>query len=213
MRGPTTAIVNPNTCSVKPQLNYQLPLLPDSMIHHKPLAFQDKRIVYYRYEDIGRSYGVSRSRRVLSPQRLLKKFDLVRDFIQFNLGLPRAERDAILGILRYWAYYGVVYVKQARISEDEYISKATYWRAIRRLRTLGMINVINRYIIRPHAQISNLYRLDKLVLLIARYLAEHGTSFMEKWLQPYLAMPGSLFWRNFVAGCRSSPGCFPGYDT
>jgi hypothetical protein len=43
--------------------------------------------------------------------------------------------------------------------------------------------------------------LDRLLLVIARYLAEHGVPFYQKWLQPYLAMSGSQFWPLF----RRSP--------
>lgn len=191
--------------SVNPPVNSQLPLFPDSMIHHKPLAFGNKRIVYYRGMRIDESYGVSPSRRVLSTGLLLKRFDQVRDCLQFTLGVPCRERDAVLGILRYWAYYGAVYIKQSQLSMDQNISKATFWRAIRRLRDRGLIRVINRFILRPHAQISNLYRLDRLMLIIARYLAEHGVKFLEKWLRPYLIMPGSQFWRDYLPARGSSP--------
>ena len=52
---------------------------PGSVIHHKPYqVLPDKIIVSYK--SIERApYGVSRSYRVLSPQLLLRKFDLVRD--------------------------------------------------------------------------------------------------------------------------------------
>ena len=192
---------------VNPPVNSQLPLFSGSMIHHKVSALRNERIVYYRDQDIEKAYGVSRSRRVLSPQLLLKKFDQVRDCLEFTLGLTRCERRAILGILRYWAYYGSVYTKQAQVCEDENISKATYWRAMRRLRNLGLIRVINRFIIRPHAQISNLYRLDKLMLVLARYLAEHGTQFYEKWLSPLLSMPGTRAWGLLFSKIPAALGC------
>ena len=190
---------------VNPPLNSQLPLFSDSMIHHKVSQLPERIIVSYKYIERYKRYGVSSSRRVLSPQLLLKRFDQVRDCLQYALGLPTGEREAVLRILRFWAYYGQVYVKQAQISENPGVSKATYWRAIRRLKDRGLIRVINRFVIRPHAQISNLYQLDKLVLVIARWLAEHGTGFLERWLQPYLSAPGRVFWTLFLVSGRGAP--------
>lgn len=201
---PTTTLEHPFS-PVKLPLNSQLPLIPDSMIHHKESPHHDRIVVSYRNMNSGRSYGVSRTYRVLSPQLLLKKFDQVRDFLEFTLGLTTAEREGTLRLLRLWAYYGKVYPKAAQICEDPGCSKATYWRTVRQLVDRGLVQRVNRYVIRPHAQISNLYRLDKLVLLIARYLAERGTCFREKWLKPYLVIPGCLFW-----GAVVSTPCSPG---
>ena len=97
-------------------------------------------------------------------------------------------------LLRLWAYYGQVYPKESQITEDPGCSKTTFWRTIRLLQDEGLVHVINRYVVRPHAQISNLYRLDRLILVIARYLAEHGTQFYQDWLRPYLSLPGATFW-------------------
>ncbi len=196
-------------CPVK-SINSQLPLpFPDLMIHHKPRLPRKKVIVYYNGIERGNPYGVSRSRRILSPGLLLKKFDYIRDCLQYTIGLTTAQREATLRLLRYWAYYGHVYVKEAQVTSEPGCSKVTYWRTIRLLRELGLVQVINRYVIRPHAQISNLYRLDRLALLLARYLAEHGTRFREKWLSPALTMPGQQFWSDLLgglsSGCRGSP--------
>lgn len=170
----------------------------ESMIHHKVPLQKDKKIVYSGGVPLSPLYGVSSSRRVLSKQLFIKKQYRVFNFLKFTLGFPNRESEAVLGLLRYWAYYGVVYAKQAQVSEDQNVSKASFWRAVRRLRDRDLVTVVNRFIIRPHAQISNLYRLDRLLLLIARYLAEHGTAFYEKWLQPYLTMPGSQFWPSIL---------------
>ena len=208
-----SAINSPTTvaqpfCPVKPSNNSQLPLFPVSMIHHKScLPGSSKVIVSYgNYRE--RPYGVSRSRRVLSPQLLLKKFDLVRDCLQSVLGLTTAQREVTLRLLRFWAYYGKVYPKEATITEQPGCKKVTFWRTIRLLKDMGLISVVHRYVLRPHAQISNLYRLDRLALLLARYLAEHGTHFWEKWLRPALAMPGQQFWSQIflTPGDRVGPG-------
>lgn len=187
-------------------VNSQLPLfpetLPGSVIHHKPREPRRKEIISYSLLRERRGYGVSSSRRILSPQSFLKRYDKIRDFLEFTLGFSTAEREATQRLLRFWAYYGHVYVKQSQVSTDPGVSKATYWRAIRRLRDLGLIRVVNRFVIRPHAQISNRYELDQLVIVLARYLAEHGAPFRDRFLLPALAMPGRQFW----AFLSRSPG-------
>jgi len=216
----TTTATNLNVahpfCSVKPEINTQFPLFPDTMIHHNNLGEKKRIIVSNSVLRRDGPYGVSPSRRVLSPGLFLKRHDNIRQFLKGVLGLTPRKAEAILRLLRLWAYYGNVYPKAVRVAYDPSritaacygiiadhplsatgepgCSKATFWRAIRELESRGLILVVNRYVIRPHAQISNLYRLDRLILVIARYLAEHGVAFREKWLKPYLFMPGSQFW-------------------
>lgn len=180
----------------------------NSMIHHKSLS-NNKRIIYpSNLKKLPSSYGVSQFRRVLTPELYIKKFDYLRDCLRYTLGMTTAQREVTLRLLRYWAYYGQVYPKEATVTEAPGCKKATYWRTIRYLRELGLIEVVNRFIIRPHAQISNLYRLDNLVLLLARYLAEHGVQFFEEWLKPALAMPGQMFWSQIYQSqeVRAGPG-------
>jgi len=143
-------------------------------------------------------YGVSSSNRVLTPGLLLKKFDYIRDYLQYTLGLPTAQRAVILRLLPLWAYYGSVYPKETQITKLPGCSKATFWRTIKVLESIGLIRVVNRYLMRPQAQISNLYLLHNLIVVIARYLAEHGQNFKEKWIRPFLIMPGSQFWPQLV---------------
>lgn len=192
---------------VKSQLNTQLPLLTDSVIHHNLSGTRSNRIVYYKGIRECKSYGVSSSRRILSKALFLKKYDQVRHALEEVCHLAPGQREAALRLLRYWAYYGQVYVKEASVTVEPGCSKATYWRMVRSLKDRGLITVINRFIIRPHAQISNLYKFDRLLLLIARYLAEHGTQFAEKWLKPMLSLPGSQFWSQFrITGVEVKPG-------
>ncbi|GAJ17253.1 unnamed protein product, partial [marine sediment metagenome] len=70
------------------------------------------------------------------------------------LGLETRERDAIFKLLELYIYYGKVYPKAADIADQAYISKRTFWRAIGKLREIGVIEVLNRYA--RHRQISNL---------------------------------------------------------
>ena len=190
-------------CPVKSTLSSQLPLFPDSMIHHKGPPIHSRIIVSYSNMCKDRRYGVSRSQRVLPPQLLFKKYDLIRDFLTFTLGQTVAQREVTLRLLRLWAYYGKVYPKESSITELPGCSKATFWRTVKLLEESNLLQVINRYVIRPHAQISNLYRFDKLLIVIARYLAEHGVAFLEKWLEPYLQLPGRVFWGS-LAPCQES---------
>lgn len=175
---------------------------PNTLIHHKvPLSIDKPIIVSYSNFNSG-PYGVSRSRRAITSSLFIKKFDRIRDGLSEVVGLTRAQRDVALELLRLWSYYGLVYPKEAHITEDSWTSKATFWRTVKILKELGLVQVVRRYVVRPHAQISNLYRLDRLALLLARYLAEHGVAFWEKWLTPVLAMPGRQFWSQIY----SSPG-------
>lgn len=180
----------------------------NSMIHHKAPQLPEKIIVSYKSIERGNPYGVSQARRVLSPQLLLKEFDYIRDCLDYTLGLSCSQREVALRLLRLWAYYGYVYPKESTITEQPGCSKATFWRTIKLLKELGLIHVIPRFVIREHAQISNLYRLDRLVLLLARYLGEHGHRFYENWLTPALTMPARAFWSQIYQApeARAGPG-------
>ena len=213
--------------SVKPQLNTQFPLFPDSVIHHKVLYPHIVGKTLLDIKNKGKRYGVSSASKLLPVSLFRKKYDLVKLCLKSAVGLPDCQVEAIMRLLRVQAYYGSAYPKAAQIAGDfqdppaapfipypGYVppqrhhwatSRATFWRAIRQLKELGLVMVINRYLIRPHAQISNLYRLDKLLILIARYLAEHGQRFNEKWLRPFLLVSGSLFWHQYLLPGRRSP--------
>lgn len=191
---------------VKPQSINKLSTPPNSMIHHKDHSFTNTIIYKYKKKNTPTPYGVSSSYRVLSPQLLLKKHDCIRNCLDDILELTPSQREVIFRLLRFWAYYGYVYPKEAQVTSEPGCSKATFWRTIRYLKQMGMITVINRYVLRPHAQISNLYRLDRLIVLLARYLAEHGAHFYEKWLEPYLSMPGRLFWGEIYRTSEARAG-------
>lgn len=184
---------------VKSDSSSWLTLPVDSMIHHKVSLSKNKKMIVSYSGYRGKPYGVSKAQRVLSPQLLLKKFDYIRDCLDNVLKLTTAQREVTIRLLRLWAYYGNVYPKEAQVTSAPGCSKATYWRTLRSLKELGLIVVVNRYVIRPHAQISNLYRLDKLVILLARYLAEHIAHVWPDWLWPYLHKPWPEFW-NILRG-------------
>jgi len=147
------------------------------MAHHNPSNHNITLRIYYKRGVREREgYGVPRTRRILTTGLFHKRHDQIRHLLVY-LGLENRERDAIFGLLRLYCYYGKTYPKAADLAGDEQISKRTFWRAIHKLRSLGVIEVVNRYF--NHRQISNLYRLDKLVVMIARLLVEHGQQFND----------------------------------
>lgn len=202
--------------NVKYPINTQLPLFLDTMIHHKEEGPRSRRIVFYRGIDRGKHYGVSSASRVLPVSLFRKKYELVQSCLKSALGLSHAQVEATMRLIRLQCYYGTVYPKAQQVADgfQEFppkpfvpypgylpplkhrwgCSRATFWRTINHLKGLGLITVINRYIMRPHAQISNLYKLDKLLIIIAKYLAEHTGRLWPKWVEPYLSLTWPKLW-------------------
>jgi len=171
------------------------------MIHHK------YHILSYNSIKKKKPYGVSSSYKVLSKGLLLKKWGLVVRCLKEVLHLSTKQVDVVLALLRLQAYYPRVYPKASQIAEAEYVGKATVWRTVNNLQDMNLLEVVNQFVLRPEAQTSNLYLLNNLIILIARYLAEHGVQFYEKWLKPYLQLPGSVFWGTWAScqGSRAAP--------
>ena len=144
---------------------------------------------------IDKPYGVPKARRILTPGLLNKQWDNIVRFLKHHVGLTTAEREAVLRLLRLAAYYPDVYPKASQIAELPGTSKRTFWRAIAKLKEMGLVTVVNRFICREEAQISNLYVLRKLSLAITRYLHEHSVHFGQAWLEPFLSMPARRFWQ------------------
>ncbi len=203
---------------------------PEPMTHHKVFPVPRYKQVL-TYSTVGNSrYGVSQSRRILPPGILLKRLDIIRRCLAGTLGLSPVQVEVTVRLLRLYAYYGRVYPKASQVAGEPDVtpqmtawraeqglgaprksygcSRATFWRTIKILEELGLVEITSRYVMRPHAQISNLYRLDQLVLVLARYIAEHGRLDRADWLIPALTMPPRLFW-SFLSrapGDRAGPG-------
>lgn len=137
------------------------------------------------------TYAVPASRRMLSPSLLLKKHNYIVDFLR-AMELTPADREITLHLLRLYAYYGKVYPKAQDFTEYGGCSKRSFWRAVAKLEEIGFIDRINRYL--HHLQISNCYRLDKLVLCIINYLAEHGSLNIPAHAYDLLRLVGVSFW-------------------
>ncbi len=139
------------------------------------------------------TYGVPTQRRLLTPGVFIKKFHRIRDYL-VNAGLTAAERQVALNLLRLYCYYGKVYPKASELTDERGCSPRTFWRAVAKLEDMGLIDRINRYL--HHLQISNAYRLDKLVLVLARWLAEHGHHFTDNFTLSLLRLTDFSFWQT-----------------
>ena len=144
---------------------------PQSVAHHNPLSPDSNTIYYKKGIEREKRYGVPSTHRILTMGNYHKHHNDINTMLRVVCGLEKKERSAIFCLLRLFFYYGQVYPKADDVAEQEYISKRTFWRAIGKLRESGVIEVLNRYV--KHKQISNLYRIDKLILMIARFIAEH----------------------------------------
>lgn len=139
------------------------------------------------------TYGVPAPRRMLPPSLLLKKHDYIVDYLR-TTGLTPAEREITLHLLRLYAYYGKVYPKADAFTDCGGCSKRSFWRAVAKLEEQGVIDRINRYL--HHLQISNCYRLDKLVLCLINYLAEHGSPNIPHFAHHLLSQIPRSFWQT-----------------
>ncbi len=226
----TTNTVAQSFSSVKSPTNNQLPPVPNSVIHHKSfLSRRDNLIVCYIKEREG-PYGVSSAPRSIPPGLFLKRYDYFRQGLRVLLGLSPGQIEVTMRLLRLYVYYGAVYPKAATVVGEDHptaeqtcwrasqglgepprrgeIGRATFWRTIAILKELGLIQVVNRFVIRHEAQISNLYRLDKLAIMLAKYLAEHTGHIWPEWLEPYLLLPWPELWESLTQspGARAGPG-------
>jgi len=180
--------------NVKPDINSQLPLFPGSMIHHKVTTPRIVGSTLKDIERIGKRYGVSSSYRVLTKGLLLKKFDQIRDALTNVCNLTTKEREVVLVLLRLYAYYPQVYPKASQVAEEANVSIATFWRTVDKLQDMNLLEVANRFLIRVEAQISNLYLLKGLIILIAKYLADRIAHIWPDWIMPALKIPWPEFW-------------------
>lgn len=139
------------------------------------------------------TYGVPAPRRMLSSSLLLKKHDYIVSYLN-TIGLTPAERQITLHLLTLYTHYGKVYPKAQEFTQDAGCSKRSFWRAIAKLEDLGVIDRLNRYL--HHLQISNCYRLDKLILCLIRYLAEHGSPYIPSFAYNLLKQVGDSFWQT-----------------
>ena len=140
------------------------------------------------------AYGVPPDKKLLTVDLYNRHFYLIRRYLGW-IGLTTSEREAILRLLRFYCYYGRVYPKAAQISNEGLgCSKRSFWRAIAILREADLIRVYNRFL--HGRQISNCYRLDKLIVCLVRFLMEHSGSVLGSISrQLHDALVNPQFWR------------------
>jgi len=170
---------------------------PTSPVTKKKQPYNRKTRIIHKFNKrtIDKPYGVPPSKRILTPGLLRNHHSSIHSFLKYHLVLSTAQREVVFRLLRLAAYHAHVYPKARQIAQEPGCSQRTFWRTIAILKDQGLITVINRYVIREEAQISNLYVLRKLLLAIIRFLHEHSVKFRHAWLQPFLSMPGARFWR------------------
>lgn len=163
------------------------------LAHRKASTYPNSNSYILKKEEILKrlTYGVPTERRMLSSSLLLKKHDRIREYL-LKLDLTAAEREITFNLLRLYTYYGKVYPKANAFADTGGCSKRSFWRAIAKLEELGVVDRIHRYL--DHLQISNCYRLDKLVLCIVRYLSEHATAFFSQFTQDIIRDTANNFW-------------------
>lgn len=173
--------------------------------HHNPLPIPS----YINYEPLSiirsnpeRAYGVQQGYRMLSKGQLNRHYALLRGLLKSNLGLNNRERDVTFALLRFFVYYGMVYPKAKTIAEDCYLSKRTFWYAVKKLESMGLVERNHQYM--NGYQTSNLYRLDKLAILAAQYLAEHGKEIVGQ--GKAILQLFSDFWREIWGADVLLPG-------
>lgn len=171
------------------------PASPEEVIHHNRTPGTPNMRIIHRGDTPTPPYGVSRGPRPLTPHHVLKRHGQIRDGLRELVGLTSGEIEVVVRLLRFYVWYGDVYPKAATVARSPGCSTATFWRAIRKLRDHRLVSVVNRYVVRDHAQISNLYRLDRLVLIIAKYLSERTGWIWPDWIHPVLDMTWPTFWR------------------
>ncbi|MBA7636694.1 hypothetical protein ES703_44315 [subsurface metagenome] len=194
----------PLICQAPPGEIPHYPPEPQPLAHRNlspPISLTDKK---EREPGSSRdlySYGVPMKRKILTVEIYNRRFHEIRHYLEQNIGLTLAERESIFRLLRIYAYYGRVYPKASQIADDfgnmtKGCSKRSFWRAIGKLEGQGLVQVCNRYL--HGRQISNCYRLDKLILCLVRWLLEHGSRYLnlEKLARElYDVLHGANFWR------------------
>lgn len=164
------------------------------MIQHKYSATGSYQVLFNISTDVESPYGVSSYPRILNAKLLMRHYDRIRECLKNVIKLTPSQREVALRLLRIYAYYGVVFPKQSQISELPGCSKATFWRTIAKLEDMGMIMRVRRYWIREKAQTSDLYKMEKLLIILARYIREKSAWLADGCIKGILSLCGAEFW-------------------
>ena len=98
---------------------------PDSMRHHNDTTTTPRIVISLKGSKPERTnlymathYGVSSYQRVLTKGLFIKRYDRIRDCLGSVADLPAAERQVVLSLLKFVAYYGLAYPKAAQLAEE-----------------------------------------------------------------------------------------------
>lgn len=164
----------------------------EAIAHHNVLPKNQQRNNKNLIPLRGNPYGVQTHSRILTMGVYHKRFDYIREFLA-GMGFSAKEREVIFYMLRLFIYYGKVHPKAQTIAEEGYCSKRTVWYCLGALKEMGLIDwdrqQINGY------QTSNWYRIDKLALAVARYLAERTQEAFQEWVYQ-LMKQFKNFWQD-----------------
>ncbi len=171
------------------------------MAHHNSIPLTGPPLTFFYRRRKSKSltfsrkpYGVPSPHRVLPQGVIFKRWRDVQAFYRVTLGLTKPQRAVVSELVRLWMIKGEVYAKASQVAEASNVGVRTFWRTISRLEGLKMIQVFNRYVQREWAQISNLFRMEKLIFALARFLAECGERNLGPMMARFLALPGREFW-------------------
>jgi len=171
------------------------------MAHHKdgPLPANHERLFYRlrmskTYTSLRKPYGVPSPGCVLPRGVIYQRWRDLQAFLRVTLMLTKPERAVVSQMVTIWMIKGEVYPTAKQVAEATKVSVRTFWRTIKRLEAMKMIEVWDRYVQREQAQISDLFRLERLIFALARFLAECGERQLGPMIARFLALPGREFW-------------------
>ncbi len=164
------------------------------MIQHKWSRDHTYQILRIIEGGKGNHYGVSYKPKILTPGLFFKHHDRVMVFLRDTLRLSPRQCEITEQLLRFYIFYSSVYPSQKDCSGRHRGTKPTFWRTISKLEEMGMIVRIPRYFVREKAQTSNLYEMEKLLILLARYIREHGAALADNCIKLIIDLGGAEFW-------------------
>lgn len=171
------------------------------MAHHNSIPSSSQPSTYYYHVRGSKThttsripYGVPSPGAVLPRGVLFKRWRDSQTFFRSTLQLTQPQRAVVSELVRLWMIKGRVYPTAEQVAKAAGVSVRTFWRTIKRLEEMRMVQVVNRYVQREWAQISNLFRLERLIFALARFLAECGERNLGPMMARFLALPGREFW-------------------
>lgn len=112
-----------------------------------------------------------------SNKMFSRHFSTIRDFFK-GLGFSNFERETMLKLLNFNSYYGAnVFPSIPYLATDCQVSQRTVQYALAKAEDIGLLERQARHYQDAEGKVkqrSNLFRLDKLVLMVLKVISEHG---------------------------------------